>query len=50
MTALTLTDVQTNGTGVVMLTYERPATATERPAPDAEASGDWWRRRTQGEG
>jgi dihydrofolate reductase len=49
-TALTLTDVQTNGTGVVMLTYERPALEGQRSAAEGETSGDWWRRRTQGEG
>jgi dihydrofolate reductase len=43
-TTLSLTDVETTGAGVVMLTYQRPRIDTGRLDPDA-ISGDWWLRR-----
>jgi dihydrofolate reductase len=41
-TTLSLTDVKTTGTGVVMLTYERPPNDGERSARAEAISGDWW--------
>ena len=44
-TSLSLTDVRTSGTGVVMLSYQRPSGNGDRLA-SAEAIGDdWWLRR-----
>jgi dihydrofolate reductase len=46
-TTLSLTDVRTTGTGVVMLTYQRPPTDAHRSATPDVISGDWWLRRRQ---
>lgn len=49
-TALSLTDVKTTSTGVVMLTYQRPPGGTDRSAKADAAGGDWWLRRGQSVG
>ena len=46
-TALSLTGVKTTSTGVVMLTYQRPPSGTDRSAKADAAGGDWWLRRGQ---
>lgn len=44
---LSLTDVKTTGTGVVMLTYKRPPNSGDQSASTGALSGDWWLRRGQ---
>ncbi len=46
-TALSLTGVKTASAGVVMLTYQRSPSATDRSAKADTADGDWWLRRGQ---
>jgi dihydrofolate reductase len=44
-TTLALADVQTTASGVVMLTYQRPADDGDRPTTLEATTGDWWLRR-----
>jgi hypothetical protein len=44
-TTLSLTDVKTTATGVVMLTYQRPPNMDDRSVSVEQIDGDWWLRR-----
>ena len=44
-TTLSLTDVRTTGTGVVMLTYQRPPSDGGRSTSEGAIGGDWWLHR-----
>jgi dihydrofolate reductase len=46
-TTLSLTDIKTTATGVVMLTYQRPPNDRDRLASAQATDGDWWLRRRE---